>query len=161
MKPFPKRIYRSPTEFWVDFHYILSRRKLVRRTMRELISHPFRERLMMTVTAVNGCRYCRYYHIGESKKAGLTESEMRDLLAGLVPADAPAAELPALMYAQTWADANANPSPDAVKLLTDTYGTEMADAIHIVLRMIRVGNLLGNTTDYLLYRLSFGRFGGV
>ncbi len=161
MKPFPKRIYHSPAEFLADFRYVLSRRKLVRRTMRELISYPFRERLMMTVTMVNGCRYCRYYHIGESKKAGLTDAEMRDLLAGHVPADAPTAELPALIYAQTWADTNADPPPDAMQLLTDTYGTEMAEAIHIVLRMIRVGNLLGNTTDYLLYRLSFGRFGGV
>lgn len=161
MKPFPKRIYHTPAEFLADFHYIFSRRKLVRRAMRQLISYPFRERLMMTVTAVNGCRYCRYYHIGESKKAGLTETEMRDLLAGQIPADAPAAELPALMYAQTWADANADPPAEAVQLLLDTYGAEMADAIHIVLRMIRVGNLLGNTTDYLLYRFSFGKFGGV
>jgi len=127
--------------------------------MRELVSYAFRERLMMTVTQVNGCRYCRYYHIGESKKAGLTEAEMRDLLAGQIPADTPAIEIPALAYAQTWADANAQPPAEAVKLLEDTYGTEMADAIHIVLRMIRVGNLLGNTTDYILYRLSFGKFG--
>ncbi len=116
---------------------------------------------MMTVTEVNGCRYCRYYHVGESKKAGLTESEMRDLLAGQIPDDAPTDELPALLYAQTWADADAKPSADAVQLLTESYDSEMADAIHIVLRMIRVGNLLGNTTDYWLYRLSFGKLGGV
>jgi hypothetical protein len=29
----------------------------------------------------------------------------------------------------------------------------------MVLRMIRVGNLLGNSADYLLYRLSFGLMG--
>jgi len=39
------------------------------------------------------------------------------------------------------------------------YGVEKADAIDLVLRMIRFANLSGNTWDYLLHRLSFGRFG--
>ena len=41
------------------------------------------------------------------------------------------------------------------------YGEEKAAAIHIVLRMIRMGNLMGNTADYILYRLTFGRAGVV
>ena len=35
----------------------------------------------------------------------------------------------------------------------------MAELINLVLRMIRVGNLWGNTWDLLLYRISFGRWG--
>jgi hypothetical protein len=31
--------------------------------------------------------------------------------------------------------------------------------IEVILRMIRAGNLMGNTLDWLLYRLSFGRLG--
>jgi hypothetical protein len=31
--------------------------------------------------------------------------------------------------------------------------------IDLALRMIRVGNLLGNTFDYVLHRASFGRWG--
>jgi hypothetical protein len=31
--------------------------------------------------------------------------------------------------------------------------------IEVVLRMMRMGNLIGNTLDYLLYRISFGRRG--
>ena len=45
------------------------------------------------------------------------------------------------------------------KKLIETYGEEKAAAIDIVLRMIRVGNLLGNTADYVLYRLTFGLLG--
>ena len=43
----------------------------------------------------------------------------------------------------------------------DVYGEEKAAAIHIVLRMIRRGNLMDNTADYILYRLTFGRAGVV
>jgi hypothetical protein len=41
----------------------------------------------------------------------------------------------------------------------EIYGEEKAEAIEIVLRMIRSGNLLGNLWDYWLFRLSFGRLG--
>ena len=46
-----------------------------------------------------------------------------------------------------------------VQKLEETYGPEKSDAIHLMLRMIRLGNLLGNTFDYLLYRVSFGKLG--
>jgi hypothetical protein len=44
--------------------------------------------------------------------------------------------------------------------LQRTYGGEKAKAIHVILRMIRIGNLLGNSWDYLIYRISFGKIGG-
>jgi predicted chitinase len=43
--------------------------------------------------------------------------------------------------------------------LAQTYGAERAEAIETVLRMIRMGNLLGNSGDYWLYRLSGGVLG--
>lgn len=72
---------------------------------------------------------------------------------------APAEEIPALLYAQHWAESDAQPDPAARQTLIDSYGQEKAEAIEMVLRMIRTGNLAGNTADYILYRLSFGRLG--
>ena len=72
---------------------------------------------------------------------------------------APERELPALLYAQHWAEANAQPDPAARAKLVETYGDDTARAIEYILRMIRVGNLSGNTFDFILYRLSFGRLG--
>ena len=66
----------------------------------------------------------------------------------------------AILYAQHWAETNAQPEAEAVRKLEQTYGTEKAEAIDVVLRMIRLGNLVGNSCDYLLYRISFGRWGG-
>ncbi|OIO96277.1 MAG: hypothetical protein AUK03_04240 [Anaerolineae bacterium CG2_30_64_16] len=159
MKTFRRRIYHGPADLRADFSYISQHRTLVRRAMRELISHAFRERLMLVVTEVNGCRYCSYYHAREALKSGISSAELAALLAGQIPADAPAGEHVALAYAQHWAETDAHPDPEAVQKLIETYGEEKAAAIDLILRMIRVGNLLGNTADYLLYRLSFGRLG--
>ena len=113
---------------------------------------------MMAVTAVNGCRYCSYFHSREALRTGITPVEVRQLLSGTV-SDAPEEEILALLYAQHWAETDASPAADAVDRLQRAYGEDKANAIHLVLRMIRFGNLSGNTWDYFLYRVSFGRLG--
>lgn len=156
---FARRIYHHPAELLEDFRFIWERRLMIRRAMRELISPAFRERLMMVVTEVNGCRYCSYYHARLSLQAGVSQAELRTLLSGSIPSSTPSDELPALAYAQHWAESNTHPDPEARQRLVEIYGGEVAEAVEIVLRMIRSGNLLGNLWDYWLYRLSFGRLG--
>ena len=156
---FSRRYYRNFKEIRTDFRYITSRRELIRKAMREMISHDFRERLMMVVTQVNGCRYCASFHAKEALKSGISNEELKVLLAGEVPEDAPIEEMSALGYAKHWAESDAQPDAAAMQRLEDEYGQERANAIHIVLRMIRMGNLSGNLFDYWLYKLSFGRLG--
>jgi len=159
MKPFKRRTYRGIRDFLGDFRYPLQNRDKLKRAMGgDLVSLAFRERLMLAVTAVNDCRYCSYYHAKEALRANLSEAEIRHMQDGIVDL-APAEELPALLYAQHWAESDGRPDPDARQKLVDAYGAEKAEAIEVVLRMIRTGNLLGNTADYILYRLSFGRLG--
>jgi AhpD family alkylhydroperoxidase len=157
---FKRRTYRGPGELLRDIRYLVGSRALVKKALGSgAISFPFRERLMMVVTEVNGCRYCSYYHSALSRRAGLSDEELRSLLAGRIPADSPKEELPALVYAQHWAATNSQPEPEAVQHLARTYGHEKADMIHAILRMIRAGNLLGNTWDCILNRATFGRLG--
>ncbi len=158
-KKFQKRTYLGLGEIWEDFRYIIKRRSFIRSAMRELVSPAFRERLMLVVTEVNGCRYCRTFHASEALKVGITDSELAQLLAGQIPTDAPAKEIPAMVSARYWAESGAQPDPEDDQELMSVYGEDKATAIHIVLRMIRMGNLLGNTADYVLYRLTFGRAG--
>ncbi len=80
-------------------------------------------------------------------------------MSGTIPADTPQDELLALTYAQHWAESDARPDPEARQKLEENYGAQKAEAIHIVLHMIRMGNLLGNLWDNWLFRLSFGRLG--
>ena len=159
MEQFKRRYYHNPKDLLRDVRYPLQNREQIRRAMKgDLVSFAFRERLMLAVTAVNGCRYCSYYHTGEALKAGLPKDELEELLNGIVDG-APVEELPALLYAQHWAEAGGEPETAIRQKVIDTYGPERAQAIETVLHMIRTGNLLGNTGDYWLYRLSFGRWG--
>ena len=114
---------------------------------------------MLMVTQVNGCRYCNYYHAKEALKAGILEDELESLMAGAIPTDTPKNEIPALLYAQYWAEADSHPNPKIQQKLVDTYGVEKSNAIEMILRVIRVGNLSGNLWDYILYRISFGHWG--
>ena len=114
---------------------------------------------MLAVTAVNGCRYCSWFHTRQAFKSGLAAQEIRDLLVGDV-ANCPVDEAVAVTYAQHWAESNAHPDPEAIQRLEQAYGPQKTEAIHLILRMIRMANLLGNSWAYLIYRVSFGRKGG-
>lgn len=113
---------------------------------------------MIVVSGVNDCRYCSYFHASEGLKTGLNQKELAALLVGSVEA-CPPQEAAALLYAQHWAESNGNPDREARQNLVDNYGGDTAEAIELVLRAIRMGNLMGNTWDYLLYRISFGHWG--
>ncbi len=158
-RKFLRRTYHSLDEFLDDFRFIWGNRPLIRKAMRSLISQDFRERLMLVVTEVNGCRYCSYGHSMAALKAGVPQEQIDELAKGMIPVGAPREEKVALLYALHWAENDARPNPEAVKQLLESYGQEKAQAIHLLLRMIRVGNLLGNSGDYLLFRLSFGWLG--
>jgi len=157
---FGKRTYRNPKELLADLWFPLRNRKKLREATRTgLLSPDFRERLMLAVTAVNGCRYCSYFHARQALKSGVSQAEIGRLLAGDI-GDCPEEEATAVIYAQHWAETDGRPDPEAVEKLQQTYGIEKTAAIHLMLRMIRTGNLMGNTWDYFLYRLSFGKWRG-
>ena len=159
MEKFRRRIYRNPGQFWEDFRFLIKNRSRIRAVMKQKrISTAFRERLMLAVTAVNGCRYCSHAHAREALLAGISEAEVEALLSGVVD-DCPSEEAAAVFYAQHWAESDANPDLDARRKLVEIYGSDTAGDIELMLRMIRMGNLTGNTWDYFLYHISFGRWG--
>jgi len=156
---FNKRFYTSGGEFVRDILFLARNiRGIGRVNSGGLIPPAFRERLMLAVTAVYGCRYCSYLHVREGLKRGVEHGEAAALLSGSLEA-CPPEEAVALLYAQHWAESNANPEAEAIRRLEDTYGAEKARAINLMLRMVRVGNLAGNLWDYITYRLSRGRWG--
>lgn len=161
MKPFQRRFYKHSSEFFADLKFLLQRRKQIKQAMSgEFVSPAFRERLMMVVTEVNACRYCRSFHVPQAANCGVSEEEIQQILTGQLPVDAPQEEIPGLAYAQHWAEENAQSNPEYREEIKTCYGEETFSMIEIILRMIRMGNLTGNTADYLLYRISFGLLGG-
>ncbi|MGB2965243.1 MAG: carboxymuconolactone decarboxylase family protein [Anaerolineales bacterium] len=157
---FRKRHYSSLKALWQDFRFILKHRSNIKVAIRgEEISKAFQERLMMAVTEVNDCRYCRRFHIHQAFQAGISEVEIQTYLSGIIPGDIPTEQKLAVAYAKHWAENDAQPDPESQSRIQEVYGKQGFEAIEIILHMIRMGNLLGNTGDYILYRLSSGRRG--
>ncbi len=154
---FSRRTYASVGAALADLRAIVQQRAQVRRAFA-LLEPAFRERLMLTVTQVNGCRYCAQAHARMALEGGLEQEEIDALLSGAVNA-CPLDEVTALLYAQHWAETAGNPTLAARAKVRECYGEEKTAAIEMTLRMIQAGNLLGNSFDYVLYRLSGGRWG--
>jgi len=157
---FQKRYYTKISSFWNDFRFLITNRDQIKIAMRDpKIDSAFRERLMMAVTEVNGCRYCRTFHMEQAREAGISQDEINIYLLGAIPEDIPEEQKLAVCYAQHWAENNRDPDEDYLDQVREWYGDESFQSISMVLRMIWMGNLLGNTGDYLLFRISFGRLG--
>lgn len=117
------------------------------------ISRQFSERIIMAVTEVNGCRYCSYFHTQVSLHAGMKKDEIHRILEGDF-VDAPQEELPALNFAQHYADSGGQPNTESVQFLEDVYGIDRAKEIVANIRAIMIGNALGNGFDALRTRFA-------
>jgi AhpD family alkylhydroperoxidase len=159
MNKLERRIYHSLSELLADFRAIMSQRKQIHSLMRgEVIAPSLRERLMLVVTAVNRCRYCSYAHAREALSTGISQAEIEALASGMFE-DSPPEEVPALLYAQHWAEMNGEPEAPVREQVVERYGEQVVETMELALHMIRAGNLSGNTFDYLLHRVSYGRLG--
>ncbi len=159
MEKFNKRTYSSFREVIGDIKFLIKNHGQIKDLNRgKLISKKMQERLMLAVTAVNGCRYCTYYHTKLALESGVTNQELDTLLNGSVESS-PSEEKLALLYAQHWADQAGKPDQEFKEKINKTYGPQKAEVINLAIRTINFGNLMGNTFDYLLYKLSFGHLG--
>ena len=159
MEKFKKRTFKGPKEFIKELKFIIKNRNQIKKLEAgELIDAKLRQRLMMAVTEVNGCRYCSYYHSKLALKAGISPEELDSLLAGELK-DCPEEELLALVYAQHWTEKKGQPDKEMTEKVKNQYGEQKSEIIQLALKMINFGNLSGNSFDYLLYKLSFGLLG--
>lgn len=161
MDKFKKRTFNSFREFVEEFKFIIENRERIKKLEAgELIDAEFRQRLMMAVTEVNGCRYCSYYHSKLALKAGINQKELDSLLAGELK-DCPEDQILALVYAQHWTENKGQPDREMIDKVKSEYGAEKFETIQLAVRMINFGNLSGNSFDYFLYKLSFGLLGRI
>jgi AhpD family alkylhydroperoxidase len=110
------------------------------------------EKIMLAVTAVNGCRYCSYFHATMAIKSGLVSQDVIELLQGDIGA-CNEEEAFICAFAQHWADSKENPSREMVVSLVKRFGAETAKDIIAPIQMITMGNLFGNTIDSFIARL--------
>ena len=147
-----KRIYgvRVNCELMRDF--LQSIGDLRRAQKRGDVDAKFIKRIMLSVTHVNGCALCSWFHTHEALKIGMTQEEITRLLSGEL-ADAPGDEAAALVFAQHYADMRGAVDPSAWLRIVDSYGTRKSLGILAAIRMIMAGNAQGNIWGAFASRL--------
>lgn len=127
---------------------------MVRERKNENLQTEFLERIMLAVTEVNSCAMCSFAHTKIALDAGMSAKEIENMLEGVLD-DVPTKELPAILFAQHYADTRGNPSKESFQTLVKIYGLEKAQGILGGIRAIMVGNAYGIAWGSLL-----GRFKG-
>jgi len=117
------------------------------------ISRAFESKIMLTVTSVNGCKYCAWFHSRAALKAGMDQNEVKRLLSSQLIRQIGDKELVALNFAVHYAETDQKPDQELVRNLFEVYGDETAAEIMVKLRQIYFGNLCGNTFKAFLSRL--------
>ncbi len=148
-----RRTYRF-LEFVGDSLAVLVRLPMILRARRRRrVSKALEEKLMLTVTAVNGCRYCAWFHEREAARCRIPGAEVASLLSGAIDRPVGSDEASALLFAQHYAQSNRRPAPEAVARLREAYGDAVAGEILLITRIISLGNLAGNTYRSFLDRV--------
>jgi len=122
------------------------------RNAKKRLDKQFQNKILLAVTQVNGCRYCSYLHTKHALESGMSEEEIKSLLAGEV-GDVNNDETIALMFAKHYAETQANPDKESVQKLFEKYTEQKASDIISVIQVIMVGNIHGISLDLLQGRL--------
>lgn len=150
---FDRKVF-STKIFWSDIGYLLWNIRGIITAMRNPeLGKTFMTKTMLVVTAVNGCSYCSWFHAKQAVSSGMSEDEIRDMLNLQFETGATAFEVPALLFAQHYAETDRQPDPEMLTGLNETYGADTAHHIMLFIRMIFFGNLFGNTFDAFPSRL--------
>lgn len=145
-KYFKKRTYGFRS-FFRDISKVMKNSFQIREVMKSgRISDQFKERIMLAVTAVYGCIYCEWTHTKAALNSGCTEEEIVEIMENDFCSCDPE-EVIALAFAQHYAETEGNPTDEAWKKLVERYSIQKANDIILLIKMVTVGNLLGNTVE--------------
>lgn len=105
------------------------------------ISKEFKEELSLAVTQVNQCKMCSYAHSKMALEAGMSETEIKDLLNGEL-SNIPQEDLPAVLYAQSYAQNEGKDQLQTYQRVKDLYGKK-AKSVKAVIQVMMAANAYG------------------
>ena len=150
---FRKRIYNNLSDFLLDLlSFIVNTSIYVRNIKNNGISRKLREKLMVAVSGVLGCKYCTWLHSEMALSHGVDAGDIQSLLSSEL-GDFPEEEAVALAFAQHYCETGGRVQGQARQRLYKYYGRGEARDISGYIQIIYFGNLSGNTVDALLERL--------
>jgi AhpD family alkylhydroperoxidase len=139
---FGKKLYSLRESYVITYLAFLSAGKFIYAKRHEILSQQFIERIMLSVTEVNGCQVCSYAHTKMALESGMGNEEIQNMLAGIKD-DVPPDEMQAVMFAQHYADSRGLPSKESWERIVESYGITKAQGILGAIRIIMWGNAYG------------------
>lgn len=133
------RIYDVKTFYSFLEDLIYHWRDLKEAEKHKHINKQFSERIQLSVTKVNGCRFCSYVHTKSALKAGMKEDEINNLLMGETE-NIPPEEGVAILFAQHYAEEKGHYDPETWQRVLDTYGEDAARDIMAFIRVMMASN---------------------
>jgi AhpD family alkylhydroperoxidase len=127
---------------------------LLRAMVRPKTSAALREKILLAVSAINGCRYCQWGHTHWAMAHGVPLEEINQILACQIEslrAKDPA-EAAAILFAQYYAENLDHFDRESLASLREHYSDAQVSEILAYVRAITLGSLTGNTVDALLGR---------
>lgn len=109
---------------------------------------------MLAVTEVNGCQMCSFVHTKLALKAGLTNDDIKELLAGDLDG-VPKEESLGVLFAKDYAFNKETIDTEFYQKLVDTYNIRKSRAILGVTEMITMTNGMGLSLALLKRTLTF------
>jgi len=149
---FRKRTYRI-SEFARGLRRIWSSRREVSAIWRrERVPPAFREKIMVAVAEVNGCRFCSFAHREWALDEGVSEEELAQL-EGMRPEDFDRRTWLAVVYARSLAAEDFGPVDSSLEReIAEVFSEEERSDIEVVAHAMTVVNRSANTLDALSAR---------
>lgn len=150
---FRKRIYNNLSDFLSDFlGFIINSSIYVKSVKNKRVNRKLREKLMVAVSGVLGCKYCTWLHSEMALSHGVDAGDIQSLLSSEL-GKFPEEEAVALAFAQHYSETGGRVQEQVRQRFYKYYGREKARDILGYIQIIYFGNLSGNTVDALLERL--------
>lgn len=141
-KMYHKKIYQL-SEFFRAMVCLLDTLPYLKKAKAEkVINKPFIERIMLSVTQVNGCSLSSYQHTKIALKAGMSNSEIKRILAGELD-DVPNNEVIGVLFGKHVADQRGLFDQEYLEKLVNEYGKIKAYGILGAVRVIMFTNIMG------------------
>jgi AhpD family alkylhydroperoxidase len=143
-----KEVLMNPRKYTVsEYYYALTKGTrsvtyLIRNKTKPVISPEFVERIMLSVTEVNGCAICAYGHTQMALKMGLSQEEITAFLSGNAEVIRPD-EAKAILFAQHYAETKGFVDREAHQTMIDHYGESKSRVILAAIQMMMIGNIAG------------------
>lgn len=138
----------STDEYWRYFTLVTRTMPSIRNIPKaERLSPQLSEKVMLAVCGVNQCAKCSYLHTRTALEKGVQKREIQELLEGQYEGIA-ADELPAILYAQHFAESGGDVSPEARQRVVDAYGEHKVSHLSAYLLAVYFGNLCCNTVQF-------------